>query len=141
MDLPIVDIEITTVDLPFREIPARHMIREIPHWTIFEVCKVTLHGGVVGWGESMQFYTWGRTTDEDQPGQHHRPKTIVPHSCHLANGERWVVHGRMRTRSDIRTERDRDPRACTPDSGRSSCRADRSDEVDALGGPAPQSCP
>ncbi len=64
MDLHVVNIEITTVNLPFREIPARNMIREIPHWTIFEVCKVTLHGGTVGWGESMQFYTWGRTTEE-----------------------------------------------------------------------------
>ncbi|MBW3538904.1 MAG: hypothetical protein KY476_01410, partial [Planctomycetes bacterium] len=52
-------IETVWVDLPLREIPARHMIREIPHWTLFEICKVTLASGVVGIGETMVYYTWG----------------------------------------------------------------------------------
>lgn len=60
----IVQIERIWVDLPFKEIPARNMIREIPHWTLFELCKVTLDSGVVGVGETMPYYTWGAVTDE-----------------------------------------------------------------------------
>ena len=42
------------------------MVREIPHWTLFEICKVTLDSGVVGFGETMVYYTWGadRVSDE-----------------------------------------------------------------------------
>jgi L-alanine-DL-glutamate epimerase-like enolase superfamily enzyme len=38
------------------------MVREIPHWTLFEICKVTLDSGVVGIGETMVYYTWGAET-------------------------------------------------------------------------------
>jgi L-alanine-DL-glutamate epimerase-like enolase superfamily enzyme len=55
-------IESTWVDLPLRPIPARNMQREIPHWTLFEICKVTLDSGVVGFGETMVYYTWGPNT-------------------------------------------------------------------------------
>ena len=57
-------IERYRVDLPVREVPWRNMVREIPHWSIFEICKVTLSNGVVGVGETMPFYTWGEVTDE-----------------------------------------------------------------------------
>jgi galactonate dehydratase len=55
-------IETTWVDLPLRPVPARNMQREIPHWTVFEICKVTLDSGVVGFGETMVYYTWGPNT-------------------------------------------------------------------------------
>lgn len=64
MDLHIVGVERFTVEIPFREIVARNMARELPHWTVFEICKVTLHGGAEGIGETMSYYTWGQTTDE-----------------------------------------------------------------------------
>ena len=64
MNLTVKDIERIWVDVPFREVPKRNMIRELPHWTIFELCKVTLGCGAVGVGETMVFYTWGQTTDE-----------------------------------------------------------------------------
>lgn len=64
MDLTVKKVERFWVDVPFREVPRRNMIRELPHWTIFEICKVTLGCGVVGVGETMVFYTWGNTTDE-----------------------------------------------------------------------------
>lgn len=63
MDLSIKNIERITVNVPFREVPARNMIRELPHWTIFEICKVTLKCGVVGFGETMEYYTWGRVSE------------------------------------------------------------------------------
>lgn len=57
-------IERYRVDLPVKEVPWRNMVREIPHWSNFEICKVTLSNGVVGVGETMPFYTWGEVTDE-----------------------------------------------------------------------------
>ena len=64
MDLTVKQVERIPVDVPFREVPARNMIRELPHWTLFEVCKVTLACGVAGFGETMEYYTWGQVTDE-----------------------------------------------------------------------------
>ncbi|MCL5745951.1 MAG: mandelate racemase/muconate lactonizing enzyme family protein [Acidobacteria bacterium] len=57
-------VDRTWISVPFREVPARNMIRELPHWTIFEICRVTLECGVVGFGETMMYYTWGRVSDE-----------------------------------------------------------------------------
>ena len=63
MNLTVKNVERITVDVPFREVPARNMVRELPHWTIFEICKVTLECGVIGFGETMQYYTWGTVSD------------------------------------------------------------------------------
>lgn len=65
MKLAVQDIERIWVKVPYREVPGRNMIRELPHWTIFELCRVTLANGVTGVGETMCFYTWGAVTDED----------------------------------------------------------------------------
>lgn len=64
MNLTVTDIERTWVNVPYRPVPQRNMIRELPHWTIFELCKVRLGCGVEGVGETMVFYTWGGVTDE-----------------------------------------------------------------------------
>jgi L-alanine-DL-glutamate epimerase-like enolase superfamily enzyme len=65
MDLAIDRIDRHPVELPFREIPRRNMDRELPHWRYFEVVEVELSDGTVGHGETMLFYTWGRTEDRD----------------------------------------------------------------------------
>lgn len=52
------------VDVPFLPTPARNMVREIPHWTLFELCRITLDNGVVGVGETMVYYTFGVVTKE-----------------------------------------------------------------------------
>ena len=64
MDLSIIDIDRFSIKVPFREITARNMIRELPWWDHFEICQVTLHGGTVGYGETMSYYTW-KATDDD----------------------------------------------------------------------------
>jgi L-alanine-DL-glutamate epimerase-like enolase superfamily enzyme len=61
----ITSIERTTVKLPFRPIPARNMARELPHWKWSEVFEVTLKSGQVGFGETLLYYTWDGSTDED----------------------------------------------------------------------------
>ena len=66
----VTNIETFWVELPLREVPARHMVREIPHWNLFEIVKVTLDSGVVGFGETMVYYTWGdETTSEASKAQ------------------------------------------------------------------------
>jgi L-alanine-DL-glutamate epimerase-like enolase superfamily enzyme len=75
MNLTIKNVERIWVDVPYRPVPKRNMIRELPHWTIFELCQVTLANGVVGIGETMQFYTWGNTTDESVARAMGRPAT------------------------------------------------------------------
>ena len=64
MDLTVTNVNRSWIDIPFREIPAKHMAREIPHWTLFEICIVTLKCGVKGFGETMWYYTWGAVSDE-----------------------------------------------------------------------------
>ncbi len=63
LNLGVKKVERTWVNLPYREVPGRNMIRELPHWTIFEISKVTLECGVAGFGETMVYYTWGRVPD------------------------------------------------------------------------------
>jgi L-alanine-DL-glutamate epimerase-like enolase superfamily enzyme len=65
LNLSVKDAERVSINVPFREIPARNMVRELPHWTLFEVWKVTLASGVVGIGETMRYYTWGVSSPED----------------------------------------------------------------------------
>jgi len=63
LNLGIRKIDRTWINVPYRPVPARNMIRELPHWTIFEICRVTLECGVTGFGETMQYYTWGRVSE------------------------------------------------------------------------------
>ena len=63
-DVTVKKVDRTWINVPFRPVPARNMARELPHWTIFEICKVTLANGVVGFGETMVYYTWGRVSDD-----------------------------------------------------------------------------
>jgi len=62
--MQVTSIERIWVDLPLKPVPFQNMVREIPHWSLFEICKVTLSNGVVGVGETMPYYTWGEVTDE-----------------------------------------------------------------------------
>lgn len=64
MNLDVVSVDRSWVDIPFRDTPARHMVRELPHWTLFEICTVELACGVRGLGETMCYYTWGVVTDD-----------------------------------------------------------------------------
>ena len=63
--LRVVDIQRTTVRLPFRDAPRRAMDRELPHWRYVEVFEVRLSSGVIGVGETLLYYTWGVSDDDD----------------------------------------------------------------------------
>ena len=58
-------VERYPVEVPFRDVPQRNMDRELPHWRYFEVVEIELADGSIGHGETMLFYAWGETTDED----------------------------------------------------------------------------
>lgn len=61
--MKITQVERITVEVPFRGLAAKHMPRELADWAISEVCKVVTDAGLVGWGETIVFYTWARVTD------------------------------------------------------------------------------
>ena len=62
-NLTVKSVERIPLRVPFREVPARNMVRELPHWTLFELCKVTLECGVTGFGETMEYYTFATVSD------------------------------------------------------------------------------
>ncbi|MBX6311834.1 MAG: dgoA protein [Isosphaeraceae bacterium] len=64
-DLTVDQIERIPVRVPFREVPARNMARELPHWEYFEVIRLRLRSGHVGYGETMTYYTWGHSGDAE----------------------------------------------------------------------------
>ena len=63
--LEINKIKRTTVRLPYRTVPRRAMERELPHWRYVEVFHVHLKSGHSGIGETLLYYTWGVSDDED----------------------------------------------------------------------------
>lgn len=58
-------IDRVTVRVPFRPVADRNMAREIPHWKYSEIFSVTLKSGQVGYGETLLYYTYGATEDDD----------------------------------------------------------------------------
>jgi L-alanine-DL-glutamate epimerase-like enolase superfamily enzyme len=64
-DLTVDHVELIPVRVPFRPVPARNMARELPHWDYVEVVRIKLRSGHIGHGETLAFYTWGRTEEDD----------------------------------------------------------------------------
>jgi len=56
-------VERLLVDIPFYDVPDRNMARDVSGWHISEVCRVTTDSDLVGYGETLPNYTWGRVTD------------------------------------------------------------------------------
>lgn len=63
MALRVTRVERILVDVPFSEIPERNMARDVAGWHIAEICRVETDAGLVGYGETLPNYTWGRVTD------------------------------------------------------------------------------
>lgn len=62
--MKITEVERILVDIPFEPIAERNMDRQLAGWHISEVCRVVTDAGIVGYGETLPNYTWGRVTDE-----------------------------------------------------------------------------
>ncbi len=54
------DVSFTIIQDPFTARHADHMPRLSGDWSLIEICRVTLESGVVGVGETIIQYTWGR---------------------------------------------------------------------------------
>ncbi len=61
----IAGVKRTVLRVPYREIPRRAMDRELPHWRYTEVFEVSLKSGHVGLGETLLYYTWGVSSNDD----------------------------------------------------------------------------
>jgi L-alanine-DL-glutamate epimerase-like enolase superfamily enzyme len=61
--MKITDVERFVVNVPFT--PRQEVItaREVYNWSISEICRVTTDAGLVGYGETILHYTWGRVSD------------------------------------------------------------------------------
>lgn len=65
MNVPIIkQVERTWVSVPLKERHARHLTRENWDWTVFEILRLHTNSDLVGYGETMCYYTWGRVPQE-----------------------------------------------------------------------------
>jgi L-alanine-DL-glutamate epimerase-like enolase superfamily enzyme len=58
------EVSLTVLRDPFTQRHDAHMPRLSGDWSLIEVCQVTLESGVVGVGETVVQYTWGRVPAE-----------------------------------------------------------------------------
>ena len=77
MDTTIERIDRHPIEVPYRPVTERNMDRELPHWRYLEILEVELADGSVGYGETLLFYTWGETTDEDVERAHGERATSI----------------------------------------------------------------
>lgn len=62
--MKITAVERIPVDVGFKPRPARHMVRELWNWSISEVIRLRTDSGIVGYGETLPYYTWGRVSED-----------------------------------------------------------------------------
>ena len=64
MNLIVTDIERITVRAPMTPRCEEWNAREVWQWCICEIIRVTTDAGIIGYGETLPHYTWGRVSDE-----------------------------------------------------------------------------
>ncbi len=62
--LKIERVERTWVSVPLKPRHARHLTRENWDWTVFEILRLHTDASLVGYGETMCYYTWSRVPEE-----------------------------------------------------------------------------
>ena len=63
-DCTVKNIERIVLNIPFHPRCERVKELRVSGWSVVELCQVTLSSGVVGVGETLPNYTFGRSTDE-----------------------------------------------------------------------------
>jgi L-alanine-DL-glutamate epimerase-like enolase superfamily enzyme len=65
MELRVKDVERTVIQVPLRERSRPWVELLVGQWAVVEICKVTSNvPGIVGYGETILYYTWQTVTDE-----------------------------------------------------------------------------
>jgi len=65
MSSKVTKVSRVTLQVPFVDRVRREMERAGIHtWSELEITKVETDAGIIGWGETIQNYTWGRVSDE-----------------------------------------------------------------------------
>jgi L-alanine-DL-glutamate epimerase-like enolase superfamily enzyme len=64
MKLIVTDIERITVRAPMTPRCEEWNAREVWQWCICEIVRLTTDAGIIGYGETLPHYTWGRVSDE-----------------------------------------------------------------------------
>lgn len=64
MNLIVTDIERITVRAPMTPRCEEWNAREVWQWCICEIIRLTTDAGIVGYGETLPHYTWGRVSDD-----------------------------------------------------------------------------
>jgi L-alanine-DL-glutamate epimerase-like enolase superfamily enzyme len=62
--LKITEVERTWVSVPLKPRHARHLTRENWDWTVFEILRLHTNSDLVGYGETMCYYTWGKVPQD-----------------------------------------------------------------------------
>lgn len=62
--MKITHVDTILLQSPFYPINIPHMARIAGDWSVVEVCRVQTDGGLIGYGETIQNYTWGRVPRE-----------------------------------------------------------------------------
>ncbi len=67
MTAKVTNVERFILHVPFVDRVRREMERAGVHsWSELEITRVETDGGIVGWGETIQNYTWGRVQDHER---------------------------------------------------------------------------
>ncbi len=65
MNAPVIrEVERTWVSVPLKPRHARNLTRENHDWTVMEILRVYTDSELVGYGETMCYYTWGKVPQE-----------------------------------------------------------------------------
>ncbi|MFH1084800.1 MAG: enolase, partial [Chloroflexota bacterium] len=62
--LIIKEVERTWVEVPLKTRHDRHLTRENWDWTVFEILRLRTNSELVGYGETMIYYTWSKVPQE-----------------------------------------------------------------------------
>ena len=63
-NLVIKEVERTWVEVPLKTRHDRHLTRENWDWTVFEILRLRTDSELVGYGETMIYYTWSKVPQE-----------------------------------------------------------------------------
>src|SRR2546429_5612 len=70
--LTITEVERITLDVPFRPRVRPWNALLVGQWRVSEIVRVVTDAGIVGHGETLPHYTWGRVTDDAVAPPHYR---------------------------------------------------------------------